>query len=115
MKYLLMMYGDERVWDDSTPAEREAWFGMHDAFDAAVRDRGAMLGGEALATADTATTVRPADSAGVRPVTEGPFAEAVEQLGGFYLVELADLDTMIELCELLPSYYHLEIRPVVEL
>ena len=62
----------------------------------------------------SSTTLRPVGPDGRRAVTEGPFVEAVEQLGGFYLVEVGDLDTMIDLAALLPDYYELEIRPVTD-
>jgi hypothetical protein len=79
---------------------------------AAVEERGAVLGGEALGGPDGARTLHP--GAADRPVTEGPFAETVEQLGGFYLVELPDLDTAVDLCRLLPPEYTIELRPVVD-
>lgn len=114
MKYLLLMYGDERVWDEADADQQRAWLECHDRFDAAVRDGGSMLGGEALALAEATTTLAPRGDGERRGVTEGPFAESVEQLGGFYLVEAADLDKMIGFCHELPDYYRLEIRPVVE-
>ncbi len=112
MKYLILMYGAEARWDGATAQEQEAWIGQHQSFSAAVAERGHLLGGEALASADTATTLRPVGPDGLRTITEGPFVETVEQLGGFYLVEADDLDSMIELAGLLPDYYELEIRPV---
>jgi hypothetical protein len=73
-----------------------------------------MLAGEALTGVATATTLRP-DGDGRRVVTDGPYAETAEQLGGFYVVEAPDLDTMTELCALLPAGYTLEVRPVADL
>lgn len=114
MKYLVLMYGDEKIWDEGTPDEQQAWMAAHDRFDAAVRQRATMLGGEALAGSATSTMLAPQVGGGRREVTEGPFAETVEQLGGYYVVEAADLDLMIDLCHELPDYYRLEIRPVLE-
>lgn len=84
----------------------------HDAFAAAVRDRGAIVAGEALGEAATATTMRWAEGQVV--LTDGPYAETVEQLGGFYLIDIGDLDQLTELCSLLPPIYSIEIRPTME-
>ncbi len=114
MKYLVLMYGEESRWERATGQERETVMRAHNAFDAAVRERARMLGGEALAEAASSSTLRPAAAGGSRQVTDGPYAEAVEQLGGFYLVEAPDLDEMIALCQRLPDYYTIEIRPTVD-
>ncbi|WP_153397840.1 YciI family protein [Ornithinicoccus halotolerans] len=114
MKYLLLMYGDESHWDTAPAEERERIMRAHQDFGRAVAERAQLLGGEALAPADTTTTLGP-DTGSGRAVTDGPYAETVEQLGGFYLVEAADLDVMTELCGQLPGYYTLEIRPALEL
>jgi hypothetical protein len=78
------------------------------AFTEAVRARGRFRGGEALVDPRDARTLLPADDG--RQVTEGPYAKTIEELGGFYLVELPDLDTAIELAALLPAEYKVEIR-----
>jgi len=83
----------------------------HLAFYEAVGERATLVAGEALAGADAATTLRHVDGAPV--LTEGPFAQTAEVVGGFYLVDAANLDVMTSLCELLPKAYALEIRPVV--
>lgn len=114
MKYLLLLYGDERVWEQSNPQEQADWLEAHRVFTRAVQEQATLLGGEALATADTASTLAPAADGARRVVTDGPFAETVEQIGGFYLVAAADLDHVIDLCHLLPAWYRVEIRPVVE-
>ena len=69
--------------------------------------------GAALADAETATTVRHTD--GQVSVTDGPFVELTEQVAGFYLVDLPDLDAAIEAASLLPCSYTVEIRPVVDI
>ncbi len=114
MKYLVLMTEtDPGAWETATQTERDAVFAAHHAFDRAVRDRGSIVAGEALAGIETATTLRPVD--GVQTVTDGPFAETAEQIGGFYVIDVADLDVAIELCRLLPPGYTTEIRPVVEI
>lgn len=114
MKYLVLMYGDEQRWETASDTERDAVVDAHRAFSEAVAERATMCSGEALATAHTTTTLRPAGADGRRELTDGPYAETVEQLGGFYVVEAPDLDLVTELCHELPGYYTLEIRPVVE-
>jgi hypothetical protein len=114
MKYAVLIYQDERMWLEATAEERAAFHAQHTAFDEAVRSRAKMLGGEALMGVAAGTTVRH-DADGHRVVTDGPFAETTEQLGGFYLVEAPDLDTMTALCDLLPHGYTLEVRPVADM
>jgi len=112
MRYVLLMYGDEQVWARADEEFRMEVIRRHHRFSEVVRDHPQMStqGGEALRTADTATTLRRAD--GERVVTDGPFAESTEQLGGFYLVEAPDLDSLLTAMEELPDYYVLEARPV---
>lgn len=113
MKYAILLYADETVWDKADDAGREAIMEAHHAFAKAVHARGRIEAGEALAGAATATTLR---HDGETPVlTDGPYTESVEQLGGFYVIEAPDLDAVVELCGVLPHYYSVEIRPVVEM
>ncbi|HET7305291.1 MAG TPA: YciI family protein [Segeticoccus sp.] len=118
LRYLVLLAEDDpSAWDRATDAERQEVFRQHAEFDRAVRGRGRMVAGEALAGVESATTLRPADHAGgdgAREVTEGPFAETVEQLGGFYLIDVDDLDVAVELCQLLPSGYTIELRPAID-
>ena len=112
-KYLILLAADEGDWGSATAEERQRVMDAHDAFHKAVADRATMVAGEALADPEAATTLRRVDG---RPVlTEGPFAETAEVVGGFYLVDAPDLDVMTSLCELLPAPYTLEIRPVVQI
>jgi hypothetical protein len=115
VRYVVLMYGDESVWDGLDEAGMQEVIDRHDRFSRVVDEHPAltMLGGEALQTADSATTVRHGND-GKRVLTDGPFAEAVEQLGGFYLVEAPDLDTLLDAVDELPLYYAKEIRPVDE-
>ena len=69
-----------------------------------------MLGGEALGDGSMATTLR--TRGGELTITDGPFAETAEQIGGYYVLEAPDLDTVIELCKVLPPY-DIDIRPVL--
>lgn len=114
MKYAVLLYQDERIWTEATEGERAAMHAAHTAFDETARARGALLGGEALTGVASATTMRRRRD-GSRVLTDGPFAETTEQLGGFYLVEAPDLDQVSELCGLLPAAYVVEIRPIADM
>jgi hypothetical protein len=114
MQYAVLIYSDERLWTEASAEQRAAYHAAHTAFDEAVRSRATMLGGEALVGVAAATTLRHGPD-GARLGTDGPFAETAEQLGGFYLVEAPDLDTMVDLCDLLPHQYVLEVRPVADM
>jgi hypothetical protein len=113
MKYLVLMAYEEGGWETAGPAERQQVMDAHTAFHKAVAERATMLAGEALAASTAARTMRHVDRE--RVVTDGPYAEGVEQLGGFYLVEAESMDVMLDLCGLLPSSYAVEVRPVVEI
>ncbi len=115
MKYFVLLAGDGgRPWDELTEAEQAAELAKHDEFDAACTAHPAVniVGGEALGDGSTATTLRTRN--GELTVTDGPFAEAAEQIGGFYIVDAPDLDTVIELCRILPPY-DIDIRPVLDM
>jgi hypothetical protein len=112
MKSVVLMFGGLDEWNDLTPEQQEEGLALHRAFAEAVEHRNgcALLGGEALTSADVATTVRRDGKRAV--LADGPYAEATEQLGGFYVVETPDLDVLVDLLTLLPEAYTLEIRPV---
>jgi len=116
MKYFVLLagYGETTPWDELTAEEQEAEMAKHGAFAEACEDKEGvtLLGGEALAEGSMATTLR--TRGGELTVTDGPFAEAAEHLGGYYLLEAPDLDAVIELCRKLPAY-DIELRPVLEL
>jgi hypothetical protein len=116
MKYFVLLagYGEGPPWDELTPAEQEAAMAQHVAFDeacAAAEPAVKLLESEALAGGSMATTLR--TSGGEMIITDGPFAEAAEHIGGYYVLDAPDLDTVIELCKTLPTY-DIEIRPVLD-
>lgn len=116
MKYfvLLASYGELPGWDELTAEEQEAGMAKHAAFDEACAARpGVEIVSQApLGDGSTATTLR--TRGGELTITDGPFAEAAEQIGGYYLVDAPDLDTVIELCRILPAY-DIDIRPVLDM
>jgi hypothetical protein len=113
-KYMILIYGDEQQWDAMTAEERQALEAAHATFRSAAGPR--ILSGEELALASTATTLR-TDGAGGVTTTDGPFLEAKEGVGGYYLLEAADLDEVLALAAMLPEVHAkhsgVEIRPVV--
>ena len=111
MKVMFLLYGDEQVWADASAEERSRYMAQHDEFAAFLRNHGSIVAAEALSTVAAATTVRSRE--GTVTVTEGPFAELAEQLGGFYVAVLPSIDTAIEAVALLPQYT-VELRPVVD-
>jgi hypothetical protein len=114
MKYLLLIYTPESVEANMPKEEAEAYMGRYYAFTKETRDRGLFVAGEALQSIATATTVRVRDGQSI--VTDGPFAETKEQLGGYYLLDCKDLDEAIEMAGKIPGAAHgsIEIRPIME-
>jgi hypothetical protein len=113
-KYMILIYGDAQQWDAMTPEQQRAHDAAHATFTAAAGSR--IIGGEELELAPMATTLR-TDTDGRISTTDGPFLEAKEAVGGYYLVEASDLDEIIALAAQLPevhaSHSGVEIRPVV--
>ena len=112
-KYLILIYGDDHQWAAMSDAEQRALDGGHRAFVAAAGS--AILGTHALAPADVATTLR-TDSTGRVVRMDGPFLETKEAVGGYYLVDVPDLDEATDLAALLyeasAGHSGVEIRPV---
>jgi hypothetical protein len=114
MKYLLLLYGDESGWTDASPEAVQQMMEAYGAYDQAVKDAGVFVAGEGLEPTHAATTVRMKD--GELVLTDGPFAETREQLGGFYVLECADLDEAIRWAGKLPDVDKgsVEVRPVLD-
>src|SRR5262245_37904388 len=114
MRYLILIYEAERATNPTPEAAAEN-SARYAAFTADVRNRGLFQAGEALEPTNTATTVRVRDGRAV--VTDGPFMETKEFLGGFYLLDCKDLDEAIELAKRIPAVERgsIEIRPIWEL
>jgi hypothetical protein len=112
MKYALLIYAGPVRPEDVRPVDgvMDNWLD----YTAALRQSGALLGAEQLEPADTSTTV--SVPGGERLLTDGPFMETKEHLGGFYLIDVPDLDTAIDWAAKMPimRYGRVEVRPVVE-
>ena len=113
MQYLLLIYDDEQTWAAMSDDERGQIMQEYFAYTEDLRSSGKMLNGNALQPTQTAKTVRAEN--GSKVVTDGPFAETKEQLGGYYLVEAKDADEALKIAERIPSarYGTIEVRPVV--
>ncbi len=115
MKYMLLLYSADdagpRPGSPEQAAEMQEWFAYTRALEAA----GAMVAGDPLEGIETATTVRLRDDE--RIVTDGPFAETKEILGGYYLIDVDDLDAALDWAAKVPlaPYGSVEVRPVMEL
>lgn len=110
-KYAILIYEDERTYENVSPEAWSAVMDAHSAFSAAVSTLGgSIVGGEALQPTANATSIR----AGA--VTDGPFSETKEALGGFYLIEARDLDHALEIAKGCPAPGGgVEVRPVMDL
>jgi len=113
VKYMLMFVGTEADWERFSPEDRKKaydqigkWWGENVA-------AGKIVGGEELKPTSTATTVR-RDTNGKITVTDGPFIESKETLGGYAIVDVPDLDAAIALAKGWPPLQTIEIRPIVD-
>jgi hypothetical protein len=116
-KYMLLIYGDEQRWDNLSAQESAEIDAGHVAFQKRAGDR-VLASGQLEPSSTTATTVRTRGGAGTPAVTDGPFLETKEVIGGFYLVEAADLDEAValsrELAEVRHDHSGVEITPLVQ-
>ncbi len=115
MKYMLLIYSDPNVDTGLSEAEQQAEMGEWFAFTQRIVESGEMVSGEPLQGVETASTV--SISGGKTVVTDGPFAETKEVLGGYYLVDVDGLERAQELAGELPTARHgrIEVRPLMEL
>jgi len=112
MQYLLMIYSKEGAWEKLSVAEQQQGLAAYNAFTEALKKSGALVGSNRLRPASTATTVRIAN--GKSQVLDGPYADTKEQLGGYFLIDVADLDAALAWASRCPGASHgiVEVRPV---
>ena len=114
MKYLCLIYDEEKRLQAMTKSEMDALMQEYFTFTKAIKTSGNLLGGNDLQPVQTATTVRVRN--GRVSTTDGPFAETKEQLGGYYLIEATDLNDAIQIASRIPSAKlgAIEVRPIQE-
>ena len=114
MRYILMDYVGEAGWPQLTRAEQQHWLGAYRAYMEAMTKAGVLKSSAGLEPTSAATTVRVAD--GRTQVLDGPYADSKEQLGGFHIIEVADLDAAIAWAARSPTALHgvVEVRPLME-
>ena len=114
MKYMLLLFGDENAWADMSEEETAAELAAYGSYGEEATKAGVFVSGEGLQPTTTATTMRIVG--GERVLTDGPFAETKEQLGGFYVLDCKDLDDALAWAERCPASAHgsIEIRPVID-
>ena len=111
MQYMLLIHGDEQGWAALSEDARDGWMEKWGAYVTELREKGAMVGGEQLQPTSTATTVQIRE--GAKPlVTDGPYAETKEQLGGYFLIEVETVDEALEWAGKIP-HGTVEVRPVL--
>ena len=115
MKYLCLIYSDEKQVRAMPESQAKGMLAEYMAFGEGIRKSGHFLGGERLQPTQTATTIRSRN--GKLSTTDGPFAETKEQLGGFYLIEARDLNDAIQVASKIPGTRigSIEVRPIWEL
>ncbi len=114
MKYLCLIYDEEKKMGAMSKDESDAFMGEYFAFTQDIQKSGHYIGGEALQPVQTATTLRIRN--GKLSTTDGPFADTKEQLGGFYLINARDLNDAIQVASRIPSVRmgSIEVRPIME-
>lgn len=112
MEYMILIYADERAWAGLDEAQLKAAYGEYTNYTQDLIKAGVLKGGSELKPVSTATTVRV--RGGKVLTTDGPFAETKEQLGGYYLIDVADLDQAVRWASKCPGAKHgtCEVRPL---
>jgi hypothetical protein len=112
MQYLLMIYGEESGWNKMSKADQERGAAAYMAYTEALKTAGVLSGSNRLRDTTTATTVRAVD--GKTQVLDGPYADTKEQLGGYYLIDVPDLDAALSWASRCPAVHHgtVEVRAI---
>jgi len=114
MQYILLDYVGEQGWPQLTREEQQHWLGAYRAYMQAMADAGVLKHSAGLQPTATATTVRTSDNK--HQILDGPYADSKEQLGGFHIIEVPDLDAAISWASRSPTSVHgvVEVRPLFE-
>ena len=114
MKYLCLIYEDEKAWQTMSEADMQKGMAEYNAFTESIKKNGNYVGGEALQPTKTAKAVRVRN--GKLSATDGPYVETKEQLGGYYLITAKDLNDAVQVASRIPGAKHgtVEVRPIME-
>ena len=114
MRYLCLIYEDEKAWQNMSEADMQKGMAEYTAFTDNIKKNGNYVGGEALQPTNTATSVRVRN--GKISTTDGPYVETKEQLGGYYLIKAKDLNDAVQVASRIPGARHgtVEVRPIME-
>jgi hypothetical protein len=114
MRYLCLIYEDEKWWEKATEADMKNGMAAYNAFTENIKKNGNYVGGEALQPTKTAKSVRVRN--GKISTTDGPYVETKEQLGGYYLIKAKDLNDAVQVASRIPGAQHgtVEVRPIME-
>jgi hypothetical protein len=112
MQYMLMIFSNEGRWSKMTPAEREQGIAAYRAYTEALKKAGVLTGANRLQPTSASTTVRVAN--GKSQVLNGPYADSKEQLGGYFMIDVPDLDAALSWAARCPGASHgvVEVRPI---
>ncbi len=112
MKYMLLVYVNEAAWPTLAPAQQQQGMAAYNAYTEALKKAGVLAGSDRLKPSTAASTVRVAN--GKTKVLDGPYAEAKEQLGGYYMIDVPDLDAALSWAARCPGANHgvVEVRPL---
>jgi hypothetical protein len=112
MQYLLMAYVDETGWPKMSKSEQEQGIAAYAAYSEALKTSGVMKGSNRLQPSSVATTVR--STSGKSQVLDGPYVDSKEQLGGYFLIDVPDLDAALSWASRCPAVHHgvVEVRPI---
>lgn len=112
MQYLLSLYLDESAWDKMTPEQQQQGSAAYTSYTEALKSAGALVGANRLRPSATATTIR--TNNGKAQVLDGPFADSKEQLAGYYLIDVPDLDKAMVWAGRCPTAQHgiVEVRAI---
>jgi hypothetical protein len=115
MKYILLIYAEEAAWTRLTPEQQKQSVAAYGAYTEALNAAGVRVASDRLRPIATATSVRAVN--GETKVLDGPYAESKEQLGGFYMIDVPDLDTALSWAARCPAveYGTMEVRPIWEM
>jgi len=114
MRYLCLIYDNEKAWQKMSEADMRKGMAEYNAFTESVKKNGNYVGGEALQPTTTAKSVRVRN--GKISTTDGPYVETKEQLGGYYLIKAKDLNDAVQVASRIPGAKHgtVEVRPIME-